>query len=323
MSSGTYYPVTRVSTRMNGVSTLTYTPAPAPAPGTVQVGELLVDAQYKTMWLGVDAAVDPVQSILISDMAQLIQADADNLAAAKAYTDSQIATRAPLVHTHTASQITDFEDAVNAIIGAKLALKKQMIMMFSGDLSWIGNNTGPVDLTGWALCDGNSGTPNLTNAFVFGHGNQTIGTRNDPSPTALKQTGAAGRHSHGSATLGTTLVVNHLPPHTHPYVEDIIGTGGQPNGHHHVVVDFGTPTNITYLTSATYGGVSATRTFWIKSSADLVTRASGVYITIGINTTSNAPHTHPISEQADHTHSFPADTYKAVPYVVLAFIMKL
>jgi len=323
-----FYPISRIvarGVRANGGGITPYAApvSPAPAPGTIAPGELLVDAQYRTIWLGVDAAVDPVQALLISDMAMLIQADADNLAAAKAYTDQQIATRAPLHHTHPVSDITGFDQAVKDLIGQQTPVKKQMIVMFSGAQAWIGNNTGPVDLTGWALCDGNNGTPNMKDRFVMQVGNKDVGAFNTINPNALKQTGSAGRHAHGNATLGTALAAGHLPPHVHPYVEDLIGTGGQPNGHHHVVVDFGTPTNVTYMTGATYGGTTATKTFWIKSTADLVTRASPVYITIGINSTGNAPHYHSIAEQADHSHSLPADAFEALPYLVLAFIMKL
>ena len=74
---------------------------------------------------------------------------------------------------------------------------------------------------------------------------------------------------------------------------------------------------------ASYTPGSTSKTVWIKSTSDLVTTPSPVYITVLANSTPNNPHRHEIVEQADHSHSFPADTYEAIPYCVLAFIMKL
>ena len=41
-------------------------PPPAPPVGTIKRGELLVDAQTRALWLGVDATLDPKQALLIS-----------------------------------------------------------------------------------------------------------------------------------------------------------------------------------------------------------------------------------------------------------------
>lgn len=318
--SGQFYPISKVvvSNGHNGVSLFAASTAPAPPLGTVQTGELLVDAQYKTIWLGVDAAVDPVTAILISDMASLMQTDIDNLAEAKAYTDQQIATRAPLNHTHPASQISDFNAAVDARIALNTPIKSQMIAMFAGSLSWVGNNTGPVDLTGWAICNGSSGTPDLRDRFVFGAGNKEVLAKNTINPNALKQTGGGGKHAHGRATATFQLNAANLPPHTHGYQEDYKGASGEPDGHTHKLIDFGAPTTLTLAS-----GGSTARSFWIKSTSDVTTQAHPINITILPNTTSNVPHSHVIYEEADHTHSFPADSFEAVPYVVLAFIMKL
>lgn len=57
---------------------------------------------------------------------------------------------------------------------------------------------------GYALCDGNSGTPNLTNKFIMGAG----GTYN-PADTG------------GSATK--TLSINEMPSHTH--IASFAGSG--------------------------------------------------------------------------------------------------
>jgi microcystin-dependent protein len=52
---------------------------------------------------------------------------------------------------------------------------------------------------GWALCDGNNGTPNLSNKFILAMGNKSLGT-----------TG-------GAETTTVTLTANNLPAHAHNY----------------------------------------------------------------------------------------------------------
>ena len=60
-------------------------------------------------------------------------------------------------------------------------------------VAWYGTTVPP----GWQLCDGNNGTPDLRNRFIYGASSAT--------------TGSAG----GSATSGFTLTETQIPPHTH------------------------------------------------------------------------------------------------------------
>jgi microcystin-dependent protein len=62
---------------------------------------------------------------------------------------------------------------------------------------------------GWALCDGNNGTPNLNNRFILGSGSKSINT-----------TG-------GVETV--TLNVNELPSHIH----NVSGSTNYNGNHHH------------------------------------------------------------------------------------------
>ena len=55
---------------------------------------------------------------------------------------------------------------------------------------------------GWALCDGNNGTPNLTGKFIKAAGSDGIGS-----------TG-------GNAGNKVTLSVDNIPPHKHMYAGD-------------------------------------------------------------------------------------------------------
>ena len=66
----------------------------APPPGSANAGDLYVDLQSRTLWLGVDPAVDPAAFVLISDIVAL-QAEIDGaVVESKGYTDAQILTRA-------------------------------------------------------------------------------------------------------------------------------------------------------------------------------------------------------------------------------------
>lgn len=80
-----------------------------------------------------------------------------------------------------------------------------MIMLWSGSVGSIPS--------GWALCDGTSGTPNLTDRFVVGAGNSYAVDATGGSADAVVvshthtfsgTTGSAGSHSHTVTTFGTT-----------------------------------------------------------------------------------------------------------------------
>lgn len=59
--------------------------------------------------------------------------------------------------------------------------------------------------SGWALCDGNSGTPNLTNKFVLSAG----------SLSDADQKGGSLTHDHGGSSGGHVLTVDEIPSHKH------------------------------------------------------------------------------------------------------------
>ena len=84
-------------------------------------------------------------------------------------------------HTHTVSQITDMPDLTNAVPSG-------IICMWSGKSTAIPS--------GWHLCDGSSGTPDLRNRFIVGAG----------SSYSVGNTGGS-----DSVTLSTSQI----PSHTH------------------------------------------------------------------------------------------------------------
>jgi microcystin-dependent protein len=74
---------------------------------------------------------------------------------------------------------------------------------------WSGTNA--TIPSGWALCDGLNGTPDLTDRFILGSSDDTRGAVGD-SHTATTSTD--GSHNHGG-TEGHALIEAEMPSHTH------------------------------------------------------------------------------------------------------------
>lgn len=91
----------------------------------------------------------------------------------------------------------------------------QIVMPSGGIILWSGAVANIP--TGWALCDGSDGTPDLRDRFIVGAG----------STYAVADTGGA-----SSVTLDTAKI----PAHTHVFTGDATGSGG---GHTHGYSDSG------------------------------------------------------------------------------------
>lgn len=151
--------------------------------------------------------------------------------------------------------------------------------------------------SGWGLCDGTLGTPDLTNRFVIGAGDAYAPGATGGSLTS----GAAGTHTHTEATAGshnhtgtsgsTILTTAQIPAHTHTYSE---ASGS--------AFEYGTGLNGT-------SGLASTSTVASGSTGG----GLGHTHTIGTDGT----HAHTINSVGDHTHAV------TPPYYALAFIMKL
>ena len=312
-----------------------------PAPGSTHPGDLYVDLQSRTLWLGVDAAVDPTESVLISDIAGLLgtidQAEAD----ANQYTRNALDGLLPsprnvayskVNHTHTADQITDFTGAVTDIASniPGLQFVRGMIMMWSGTLPEIG--TGP--LAGWALCDGSNGTPNLRDRFIIGAGNKLPGATN---PNGNFNVGDGGSHTH--VVNGFALTVAHMPSHKHGdrtgyvsndhqhYVSGNTGTESADHVHSGILRPTTTKVPAGGATTA-FGGVSGNSngrsaahfhgfSAWSGGASD------NHYHAIAPEG-GNTAHAHTLQSGGVHTHNVTsAQLRDSLPYYALAFIMKL
>jgi hypothetical protein len=299
-------------------------PNTAPAAGVAAPGDLYIDLQSRQMWLGVDTTVASTGSVLISDIMAIQPAIDSSTTTAKSYTDTQIQTRAPTVHTHLHTDITDFTAAVTNVVTnlPAVAWTRGMVMMYSGSMADIGVG----NLVGWSLCDGTLGTPDLRDKFVVGAGN--VNTGYSPAPVAIK-TDLQGAHQHTNTAI--SLSVAQMPSHSH-YVS-IAGSGSgsattdtQGNHNHNMPgsgQDNGNPGSYIETGNSEYWGEVSTE--YAGSHAHNVS--------IGVNVScagysngagSDAAHTHTMDSQGSHQHNISLSAIKsAIPYYALAFIMKL
>jgi hypothetical protein len=285
---------------------------PPPA-GSLDPGQFLIDVQTRRQWVGVTSDVDPAQAVLIGDLLAVQAELAGIIAVAKAYTDQEVETRAPLEHTHTMDDIEGLEEAL-AAAGTK-GVPAGCIMIWSGSIITI-----PA---GFVLCNGQNGTPDLRDKFVMGAGGTRPVGQTGGSFTGSFSTTTNGGHSHGGSTTAIALAEAHMPSHTHGVYDPTHAHGGAVASHNH---NYNRP-NSTVAVAAPFGG--ATTTVYASGTgaynSENVAPALTVYgagTGIGIyHAGGNAAHGHGIYYDGDHAHS--GSVTIVPPFYVLAFIMKL
>lgn len=107
-------------------------------------------------------------------------------------------------------QIRDNEQYLYDALGGTSTVPAGAITMYSGAWNFDGTGLGTGTLLGWALCNGNNGTPNLLNRFIMG----TV------TSAGLLVTGGSNTHTITTAELAahTHTGPSHThtgPPHTH------------------------------------------------------------------------------------------------------------
>lgn len=293
-------------------------PVPPPV-GSVGIGELLIDAQSSRMWLGVSETVDPDRAILVNDYIALQASVAQCLADAKAYTDAGLVLKSNVGHTHTHNAITDFDAAVKAVVAGGSGVPVGAIMIWSGQISSIGSGS----LAGWALCDGNGGTPNLMEKFVIGAGTVAypVGSSGG-SVSATGVTNSAGSHSHGGATAYTTLTVNEMPVHAHSvYDPTHLHYNPYESAHRHTSNAGGAATQGFGDTGGRVCAFSTTYTSAVDSGIPYTGySATGISI---YNNGGGAGHRHLMSTDGAHTHTVTITGGGLPPYYALAYIMRM
>ena len=151
--------------------------------------------------------------------------------------------------------------------------------------------------SGWSLCNGSNGTPDLRNKFVVGaHSDLSGEAKTNIQGGQYTKTGGDISHNHGGDTDDHTLTTSQIPSHTHTYKDsyyiEINDPGVGQNG--------------------AVGGVDYVGPTKYKGSGDSDTDNKYIYYRNGTtNTTGNG---------ASHNHDITSDLH-IPPYYALAFIM--
>ena len=322
--------------------------ATPPAAGVAKPGNLYADLQSRSLWLGVDPLIEPLGSVLISDIVALQTQITNGDIADRAYTDTQIITRAPTVHTHTSTQITDFNAAVTTVASSIQSLQwvPGMIMTWSGSLAAIGNG----DLAGWSLCDGTalpnatypklyinlgSGTiwgvpaapnntthfklPDLRDNFIIGAGNKLPGL-NSKNPLVEVSTDLQGAHT--PIINGHALTWGQLGPHYHNVGASGTTSDANNTSHQH---------SYNYRNSARPAPTGGSGSLWDGIQGVLTGVGDGPHHTHTVSVSgttdyqgSGEAHTHGAQAVAGHTHKLTSNQVRDVtPFYAMAFIIKL
>jgi len=290
----------------------------APPPGSTAAGDLYVDLQTKTIWMGVDTSIDASGAVLISDIMSIQPAINTSTASANSYTDTKIAGCAPKVHTHLHTDITDFTAAVQAVVGGSSGpFAPGMIIMYSGPLVNIG--VGP--LTGWALCNGTNGTPDLRDKFVLGAGNRATGIANTQTSASTNTVAA---HNHNVQYHAITQA--EMPSHNHGVTASGSGSGStDTQGSHQHAPQLG-----NFIVAGGAGGAGSGAGYQ-QSGATAAAGAHSHNVSVNVNVSgatdvrgSDNGHTHGMDLAGAHLHTVAqSELRETMPYLTLAYIMKL
>lgn len=201
----------------------------------------------------------------------------------------------------TAGSIGEMASQLTTDILAATQLPRGIITMWSG-----ATNAVP---SGWALCDGNNGTPNLKDRFIVGAG-QSYGVGNTGgnwTQTPSVWTNAAGT---GIQVAGTAINTSQMPWHTH---SGSVGSDASIQ-----VQDFIQSSSTgEWLADDSFGSVG-----WSPSPIRKPLKEFSASLSIS-GTGGNQPHYHGVTDNG-HAHTAAASAIDVrPPYYALAFIMKL
>ncbi len=185
------------------------------------------------------------------------------------------------------------KDEVQALIDAAISASMVgKIVLWSGTIVSIPS--------GWHLCDGTNGTPDLRGVFVRGaSASVSVGS----SGGAITfNTEADGEHNHGGNTGIVSLTTAQIPSHTHAVsITD--------PGHLHDV-----PTALNGAGPVSFGGVGGNFGAGVQTSVAFTSISAQVSVAGG-----GGGHQHTIVSSGTHFHAVSA----LPPYYALAYIMKL
>ena len=169
---------------------------------------------------------------------------------------------------------------------APSGLPSGSIIMYSGPWNFDDTGLGINTLLGWALCNGNNGTPNLSDKFVMG----------TTSSSSLGGTGGANSYS---------LTTAQLPSHNHSFTTDSAGS----HSHSFTTNSAGSHSHSICISSAG----SHTHSYYINPQQCCCGSSSSCQVKYGNTSTqtgSAGSHTHSASSGSagDHSHSGTTNT---------------
>ena len=247
----------------------------------------------------------------------------------KADSNSPTLTGTPLSPTATAGTNTT-QIATTAFVQTAVAAAIAALMPAGTIILWSGSVASIP--SGWVLCNGSNGTPDLRNRFVVGAGSTYAVNATGGATTATLAEANIPGHTHSFSASATTG--NQSADHTHTFSGT---TSGQSNTHNHTATDSGHTHTVSG--GGTIDNVIAQRysdnTGNINSTGAQTTSSGTANISVG---NASADHTHTYSGttsgmSANHTHSVTvsgttgstgsASAFGILPpYYALCYIMK-
>ena len=201
----------------------------------------------------------------------------------------------------TAGSIGEIASQLTTDILAATQLPRGIITMWSGATNAVHS--------GWALCDGNNGTPNLKDRFIVGAG-QSYGVGNTGgnwTQTPSVWTNAAGT---GINVAGTAITEAQMPWHTHS------GSVGS-DASIQVQDSIQSSSAGEWLADDSFGSIG-----WSPSPIRKPLKEFSASLSIN-GTGGSQPHYHGVTDNG-HAHTAAASAIDVrPPYYALAFIMKL
>jgi len=225
--------------------------------------------------------------------------------------------------TLTVTRGQEGTSATSFLVGSKVGLRltagaidqikiDSYIFPSGGIMMWKGS-VGSIP-TGWALCDGNNGTPDLRNRFIVGAGNSyVVGDTGGASSVTLTEaqmpahnhttnsagghshsasTGSAGSHNHGGYTGYFQPTTSSAGSHSHS------GSTNTTGSHQHYIAYSGSSGSILTASSSTYVAVKGTAGDTYQLRGTSISPNRGL-----TNSTGNHSHSLSINRNGAHTHT--------------------
>jgi hypothetical protein len=189
-----------------------------------------------------DDAVSRTVRLADSDLAATMQLPPANVRANGVFAfdaDGNVA----ILQPDLSGSITDSYLQLLVTNAVNTVFPREIVVPFAGSLANIP--------TGWQLCDGTNGTPDLRDKFIVAAG--PVRTAGSTGGAASVTSSGGGGHDHGGVTQQTALTVGQLPPHNHQTEWTQYGEGGG-TGRPFVVADgFGANLSGTELSGSGEG----------------------------------------------------------------------